>query len=177
MPIVQIEAERLDHRGSLASYQQQPFDEELYLLPQAISSPINTSPITPSSHNRFDILSSISIFCVRFARARLETRRTGLITLKMREISTHLCIRNAREEQTPTKMDWNPGTSAELPVSPAGQYTGSHDSTCEFKTQAFRVADTGALCSGVIFRPWISGSVISTTRPPPSRLYARTLPP
>src|SRR3954454_21448418 len=46
-----------------------PSDEELYLLPQAINSPINISPTTPSSHNRFDILSS-SPFCVRFARAR-----------------------------------------------------------------------------------------------------------
>jgi hypothetical protein len=39
-----------------------PLVEELYLLPQAIRNPIDTSPITPKSHNRFDILSSISIF-------------------------------------------------------------------------------------------------------------------
>jgi len=39
-----------------------PLDDELYLLPQAINAPIETSTTTPSSHNRFDILSFISLF-------------------------------------------------------------------------------------------------------------------
>jgi hypothetical protein len=34
---------------------------------------------------------------------------------KRGKFSTHLCIRNAREEQTPIKSDWNPRSSQELP--------------------------------------------------------------
>src|SRR5271163_2313775 len=34
---------------------------------------------------------------------------------KRGKFSTHLCIRKAREEQTPTKTYWNPRSAAELP--------------------------------------------------------------
>jgi hypothetical protein len=50
-------------------------------------------------------------------------------TWKTREISTHLCIRKAREEQSPTKIDWNLGISQELPRLPHSVYVRACTST------------------------------------------------
>src|SRR5579885_1228790 len=104
----------------------------------------------------------------------------------MREISTHLCIRNAREEQTPTKMDWNLGSSVELPVSPARQYTGNYDHPSLARSEvrgptlqsyAGEPALTGRLSLEPSFEVVINGKRISTTNPFPSLLYACTFPP
>src|SRR5450432_538449 len=99
-----------------------PSDEESYVVPQATSTPIATRATTPSSHaNLVDILCLISMFRRGLREHTTPVARAAgsLLCGKRGKFSTHLSIRNAQEEQTPTKTYWNLGSAAELPDSSA----------------------------------------------------------
>src|ERR1700730_7919251 len=82
-----------------------PLDEELAekWLPQATRKPIETRTITAKSQvNRLHILGPISIFaCLRVAPF---ASKTGSSALLEGVNLPHLCIRKAREEQTPQRV-------------------------------------------------------------------------
>jgi hypothetical protein len=69
---------------------------------------------------------------------------------KRGKISTHLCIRKAREEQTPTKTYWNPGKAQELPGSVYRVWaSGVWESGFRLSAFGFRRQASGCRASGV----------------------------